>query len=63
MATLLKVRQSESRYEVNIGPHHGTEGAWNVEAIDGDGAIQQAIFAGPSAEERARRYAAMEYPV
>lgn len=61
MATVFKPRQSEASFEVNIAPRRDAEGAWNVEAIDNDGAVQQAIFAGPEAEHRARRYAASEY--
>lgn len=47
---------------VNIAERTGSDGAWNVEAIDSEGEIQQATFAGPCAEDRARRYAAVEYP-
>lgn len=61
MATMLKPQKAASRYEVNVAPRRGAVGAWNVEAIDDDGSIEQAIFAGPSAENRARRYAATEY--
>ena len=52
MATIAR----EARLEVNIAPRRGAPGAWNVEAIDADGSIEQAIFAGPNAERRARRY-------
>jgi hypothetical protein len=60
MATIMKERP-KTRLEVNIAPRKGAEGAWNVEAIDEDGSIEQAIFAGPNAEKRARRYAEFQY--
>lgn len=61
MATVLEKRPKQRYIEVNIAPRRGAEGAWNVEAIDDDGSIEQAIFAGPDAEDRARRYAESEY--
>jgi hypothetical protein len=61
MATVLDRRTKQHSLEVNVAPRRGAEGAWNVEAIDDDGSIEQAIFAGPNAEERARRYAQAEY--
>jgi len=61
MATLPKERSKQSDYEVNIAPRRGVDGAWNVEAIDDDGGIEQAIFAGPGAEQRARKYAEGQY--
>ena len=61
MATVLEKRPQQRIVEVNIAPRRGAEGAWNVEAIDDDGSIEQAIFAGPNAEARARRYADWEY--
>jgi hypothetical protein len=57
MATIAR----EAKLEVNIAPRKGTQGAWNVEAIDEDGSIEQAIFAGPNAESRARKYADCVY--
>ena len=61
MATMFKPRQKAAEYEVNVAERRGASGAWNVEAIDGEGSIEQAIFAGPGAEDRARRYAQSEY--
>lgn len=61
MATVLEKRPKERIVEVNVSPRRGSEGAWNVEAIDDDGSIEQAIFVGPGAEQRARRYASTEY--
>lgn len=67
MATLLRHSDIESHdvdgYEVNIGERRGAPGAWNVEAIDEEGSIEQAIFLGPKAEERAHDYAAHRYHV
>lgn len=50
--------------EVEIGERRDTPGAWTVEAIEtgGDGAVFQAIFIGPEAEQRAREYAAFKFP-
>ena len=48
--------------EIYIAERRDTSGAWTVEAIDPeDGAIEQAIFIGPEAEQRAREYAAWKY--
>lgn len=47
--------------EVNVARRRGSDGAWNVEAIDSEGSIKQTIFVGPYAEIRARRYAVSEY--
>jgi uncharacterized protein YaeQ len=35
-------------------------GVWSVEKIDDDGGIEQAIFIGPGAERRCRKYAALD---
>jgi hypothetical protein len=35
-------------------------GVWSVEKIDDDGGIEQAIFIGPGAERRCRKYAAFD---
>jgi hypothetical protein len=35
--------------------------AWRVEGFDEDGMCEVAIFSGPDAEGRARRFAASEY--
>lgn len=50
-------------YHVGIAERRDEPGAWNVEAIDNDGGIQQAIFAGPKARERAEAYAKLIYGV
>lgn len=34
-------------------------GVWSVEKIDDDGGIEQAIFIGPGAERRCRKYASL----
>ncbi|WP_156428227.1 hypothetical protein [Novosphingobium sp. FSW06-99] len=57
MATLA----NSTTFEVNIALRQGVQDVWNVEAIDTDGSIEQAIFAGPRSEERAREYAQWEY--
>jgi len=59
MATVLD--RPKARIEVNVSRRKGTEGAWNVEAIDDDGSIEKAIFLGPNAERRARGYAEHQY--
>lgn len=61
MATLFKPRAKQQQYEVNVAPRRDSDGAWNVEAIDDDGSVEQAIFVGPDAEKRARRYAEHQY--
>jgi len=61
MATAFKPRPDRHRYEVEVSERRGASGAWNVEAVDQDGSIEQAIFLGPDAEVRARRYAAFQY--
>jgi hypothetical protein len=46
------------RLEIYIAERRDTPGAWTVEVTDPeDGAVYQAIFIGPEAEERAREYA------
>jgi hypothetical protein len=54
---------SNEQYEVEVAARFGSPGAWSVEAIDDDSGIEQAIFIGPSAEERAREYARHRYQV
>lgn len=49
-------QQRMTKMESNIEPHKQFAGAWTVETIDDDGGIEQAIFDGPNAEERARAY-------
>ncbi len=61
MATALKHAPISESYDVTVAERNGAPGAWNVEAIDGEGAIEQAIFLGPQAEDRARDYAAHRY--
>ena len=52
------------RLEIYIAERRDTPGAWTVEVTDPeDGAVYQAIFIGPEAEERAREYAAWKYEV
>jgi hypothetical protein len=40
---------------------HGTPRRWFVEAIDADGDVEAAVFAGPGAKARAIEYAAAKY--
>jgi hypothetical protein len=47
--------------EVNVFPDRTGLPEWRVEAFYEDGAVEVAIFAGPSAESRARAYAVREY--
>ncbi|MGO9135664.1 MAG: hypothetical protein ACLP8A_16655 [Methylovirgula sp.] len=49
------------QYEIEIAERNDAPGAWSVEAIDEDGGIEQAIFAGPKARERAEAYRAFQY--
>jgi hypothetical protein len=61
-----KMDHSESSvdgYSVEIAERKDAVGAWTVEAIDDDGSIEQAIFAGPKARERADAYARFQYGV
>ena len=57
------LKKTEAYLEVSTEECKRMPGAWTVEAIevDGDGAIYQAIFIGPDAEERAQEYAAFKY--
>ena len=48
-------------YDVEIAERKDAPGAWTVEAIDVDGGIEQAIFAGPRARERAEVYLSFQY--
>jgi hypothetical protein len=62
----LKIGRSESSvdgYSVEIAERKDAVGAWTVEAIDDDGSIEQAIFAGPKSRERAEAYARFQYGV
>jgi hypothetical protein len=48
--------------QVQVEPLKGDGyGSWTVEAIGDEGEIEQTIFAGPNAEQRARRHASKEY--
>lgn len=57
------VRPFENRLEIAVVEREGGPGVWTVEAIDmaNDGAIYQAIFCGPDAEQRAREYRDFKY--
>jgi hypothetical protein len=48
-------------YTVEVVERKDMPGAWTVEAIDRDGGIEQAIFAGPQSRERADAYARFQY--
>lgn len=39
--------------EINLAERKDAPGAWTVEAVDEDGGVEQSIFAGPKAYERA----------
>ena len=60
MATAFKL-QPTPQYDVTVCAWIGQPDTWNVEAVDDDGSIEQAIFAGPNAETRAREYAGQIY--
>ncbi len=47
--------------QVEVAERADARGVWTVEAIDDDGAIYQAIFAGPDAELRAHEYGHFKY--
>jgi hypothetical protein len=40
----------------------GIPDTWRVERVDEEGACEVAIFSGPDAHDRARRFADREYP-
>lgn len=61
MNTEAQLSGKQRTFEVNLAPRKGLPNAWNVEAIDADGSIEQAIFIGPRAEERARAYRSSMY--
>lgn len=61
MTTPLKQAVDMEAYDVTIAERELTHGVWGVEAIDTDGGVEQAIFLGPKAEERAREYASRRY--
>ena len=54
-------KQLAATLDVAIEPRRDWPGAWTVEAIDDEGGIEQAIFAGPLAQERAHDYLAYRY--
>jgi hypothetical protein len=43
--------------QVEVVERRDMPGAWTVEVIDDDGGIEQAIFLGPRANQRAQEYA------
>ena len=47
--------------EIYIAERIDTPGAWTVEALHRDGAIEQAIFAGPDSRGRAEAYLRSQY--
>ena len=59
MATAFK--HEPAPYDVSVEPRRNAPGAWTVEAIDDDGGIEQAIFVGPLAEDRANDFARHRY--
>jgi len=54
-------KQDHDAYEVEVVERKDSPGVWTVEATDSDGGIEQAIFAGPRARERAEEYARYQY--
>ena len=55
-------RIHRQRYEhIYLGERDDTPKAWTVEAYDHHGSIEQAIFYGPFAKVRAKRYMKSEY--
>ena len=59
--TARKTTEQTEAYSVEVAERKDAPGAWTVEAIDGDGGIEQAIFAGPRARDRAEMYARFKY--
>jgi hypothetical protein len=55
------VESEYSEYQVELAERKDMPGAWTVEAIDDDGGIEQAIFMGPKAHERAETYRTFQY--
>lgn len=60
-----RVSEPQTGLEVSVVERKDQPGVWTVEAIDmeGDGAIFQALFVGPEAQERAKEYARFKYGV
>jgi hypothetical protein len=54
-------RKETESYSVEVVECKDAAGAWTVEAIDSDGGIEQAIFAGPKSRERADAYVRFQY--
>jgi hypothetical protein len=54
-------QRDQETYIIEIAERKDAPGAWTVEAIDEDGGIERAIFAGPRARERAETYASYQY--
>ncbi len=48
-------------YDVELAERENMPGVWTVEAIDHEGAIEQALFVGPKAHERAEAYRNFQY--
>ncbi len=61
LARTLLNGSSSNEYDVELAERNDMPGAWTVEAIDSDGGIEQAIFAGPKARERAEAYRSFQY--
>ena len=57
----LRKDERQEEYKVELEERKDAPGAWTVEAIDSDGGIEQAIFAGPMARERAESYRQHQY--
>ena len=61
IAHAVRDRATAQHYQIEIAERKDMPGAWYVEAIDNDGGIEQAIFAGPKARERAEAYNKFQY--
>lgn len=59
--TIKEAITPSNSYEVELAEHKDMPGTWIVEAIDSDGGIEQAIFAGPKARKRAEAYCQFQY--
>ena len=61
-STAERIKRSQMRYYyIYFGEREDSPNYWTVEAYDHHGAIEQAIFSGPFAEIRAKRYMKSEY--
>ncbi len=61
LARAIREADTANGYDVELAERKDMPGAWTVEAIDSDGGIEQAIFAGPKARERAEAYRKFQY--